>query len=105
MKLQIILAIVLLVLAIAVLVAHVAIKAERKATDSEASSSKVWDIIRTILMGILALGGVTLASASLTSCSAQRSITVQGTMLCHSNDSARVIISTQESYKGKSLRK
>lgn len=67
-----------------------------------AMADKLLNLIKTIATAIAFLVGGAAVATGFTGCSAQRSITVQGTVVKTDNpDSTRVIISSQETYRGR----
>jgi len=105
MDVKIIVAIVLAVIVLA-LIAVLAIfvsKAGAAVKKSDcALADKLLNLIKAVVTVLAFLVGGATILTGFTSCSAQRSITVQGTVVKTSNpDSARVIISSQETYRGR----
>lgn len=87
-----------LILVIAIYIGRVA--AAIKKQDCQLAE-KMLSIVRAIVITLATLIGGAGASTLMTGCTAMRSITVQGTVIQrHDSDTTRVIISSQESYKG-----
>lgn len=101
-KMWVVLALCVIALVLLVVTAIVLVKARNvQLVKESAFVSRMLDIAKLVVTALAILIGGAAVTTTMSSCSAKRSITLQGTIIGpSSSDSTRVIISTQESYTG-----
>lgn len=101
-KMWVVLALCIIALVLLIVTAIVLVKAHSvQLVKESAFVSRMLDIAKMIVTALAILIGGVAVTTTMSSCSAKRSITLQGTIVGPASaDSTRIIISTQESYTG-----